>query len=150
VTCHQPFRAFTDGEPVHPTRNAPTLLNAALERDLFLDSRAPSLEAQARDVITNPREMSGESLDTIAGRVARNRGDSTITPTRMVRALAAYERTLVRLNSRFDRAVRGDTAAISRDERRGFTVFMGKGQCGFCHIPPLFNGMAPPSFGTAT
>jgi cytochrome c peroxidase len=52
----------------------------------------------------------------------------------------------VRLDSRFDRAVRGDSTAVSAKERRGFTVFMGKGQCGFCHIPPLFNGMAVPAF----
>jgi cytochrome c peroxidase len=145
MSCHQPFRAFTDGERVHPTRNTPTLLNAALERDLFWDLRAPTLEAQVSDVIMNPREMSGEPLDSIAARVARH-GDPSVTAARIRFALAAYIRTLVRLDSRFDRALRGDTTAISREERRGFTIFMGKGQCGFCHIPPLFNGMAPPTF----
>jgi len=139
VTCHQPARAFTDGQTVHPTRNTPTLINAALEHDLFADLRAPTLEAQVADVIANPREMSGLPIDSIAARV-------NIPAIGIQRALAAYVRTLVRLDSRFDRAVRGDPTALSATERRGFTVFMGKGQCGFCHMLPLFNGMAPPNF----
>jgi cytochrome c peroxidase len=139
VTCHQPARAFTDGQPTHPTRNTPTLINAALEHDLFADLRAPTLEAQVADVIANPREMSGLPIDSIAARVQ-------IPAKSIQRALAAYVRTLVRLDSRFDRAVRGDSTALSPTERRGFTVFMGKGQCGFCHMLPLFNGMAPPNF----
>ncbi|HKW49936.1 MAG TPA: hypothetical protein VJN70_20930, partial [Gemmatimonadaceae bacterium] len=59
-------------------------------------------------------------------------------------AIAAYVRTLVALNSRFDRALRGDTSAITGAERRGFTVFMGKARCGTCHFAPLFNGLMPP------
>ena len=139
ATCHQASRAFTDGQAVHPVRNTPTLLNAALEHDLFSDLRAPTLEAQVRDVVANPREMAGEPLDSVAARMR-------MPAARVQQALAAYVRTLVRLDSRFDRAVRGDSTAISATERRGFTVFMGKGQCGFCHMLPLFNGMAPPAF----
>jgi cytochrome c peroxidase len=138
-SCHLPSHAFTDGQAVHPTRNTPTLLNAALEHDLFMDLRAPTLEAQVADVVANPREMSGEPLDSVAGRVH-------LPPKRIQQALAAYVRTLVRLDSRFDRAARGDSTALSMTERRGFTVFMSKAQCGFCHIPPLFNGMLPPEF----
>jgi cytochrome c peroxidase len=139
ATCHQLSRAFTDGQTVHPVRNTPTLLNAALEHDLFDDLRAPTLEAQVRDVVANPREMAGEPLDSVAVRMH-------MPAVRIQRALAAYVRTLVRLDSRFDRAVRGDSAAVSATERRGFTVFMGKAQCGFCHMLPLFNGMAAPAF----
>ena len=139
ATCHQPSRAFTDGQPVNVARNTPTLLNAALEHDLFADLRAPTLEAQVRDVVANPREMAGEPLDSVAARM-------DLPAIRIQRALAAYIRTLVRLDSRFDRAARGDSTAISATERRGFTVFMGKGQCGFCHMLPLFNGMAAPAF----
>jgi cytochrome c peroxidase len=139
ASCHLPSRAFTDGQAVHPTRNTPTLINAALEHDLFMDLRAPTLEAQVADVVANPREMSGQPLDSVAARIG-------LPAVRIQRALAAYVRTLVRLDSRFDRAARGDSTALSVTERRGFTVFMSKGQCGFCHIPPLFNGMAPPGF----
>lgn len=63
-------------------------------------------------------------------------------------AIAAYERSLVALNSPFDRAVRGDSDAMSPEARRGFTVFMGKGRCGTCHFAPLFNGTQPPTYRT--
>jgi len=55
-------------------------------------------------------------------------------------------RSLHALSSRFDRAARGDTTALTTDERRGFAVFMGKARCGTCHFLPLFNGTMPPDF----
>ena len=61
-------------------------------------------------------------------------------------ALAAYVRSLVRLNSRFDDYMRGDTAAMTAQEVRGFNLFMGKARCGTCHYMPLFNGAFPPRF----
>ena len=64
-------------------------------------------------------------------------------------ALAAYLRTLVTLESPVDRALRGDTAALAPDARRGFTVFMGKAKCGTCHFAPLFNGTVPPGYRKA-
>jgi cytochrome c peroxidase len=131
--CHQPERAFTNGLAIAPgaDRHAPSLLNVALQVRAFSDLRAATLEDQVVDVVGNPREMGGVAIDT-APRIAW--------------ALAAYERTLGRLDSRFDRAVRGDTGALTPSERRGFTVFMGKARCGTCHFAPLFNGVAPPAF----
>jgi cytochrome c peroxidase len=169
VSCHNPRLAFTDGKAhsdlltpaATPARNAPTLLNAALQLALFYDARAGSLEAQAEAVLSNPVEMaSGSELAA-----ARLRGDSSyrrafasaflkptrasdsvVTGQRLRVAIAAYVRSLVGLNSRFDRALRGDTAAVSAAERRGFTLFMGKARCGTCHFAPLFNGVMPPEF----
>jgi cytochrome c peroxidase len=65
---------------------------------------------------------------------------------RVRQALAAYERSLIGMSSRFDRAVRGDTSAITADERRGFNLFIGKAGCGSCHFAPLFGGVAPPLY----
>jgi cytochrome c peroxidase len=42
--------------------------------------------------------------------------------------------------------VRGDTNAMTAKERRGFTLFMGKGGCGTCHFAPLFSGNTPPLY----
>ena len=50
------------------------------------------------------------------------------------------------MDSRFDRAVRGDTLAMTDAERRGVTVFLGRGKCGTCHFAPLFNGVTPPFY----
>ncbi|HTS86911.1 MAG TPA: cytochrome c peroxidase [Gemmatimonadales bacterium] len=167
--CHDPARAFTDGHArsalliaggVTP-RNTPTLVNAALQPALFDDSRVGSLEAQAAAVLANPAEMGGS--DELAARrlredpsyreafaaLWRGRPDSGLTGRAVRVAIAAYVRSLVALNSRFDRAARGDTALLTASERRGFTLFMGKGHCGTCHFVPLFNGTMPPDFVTS-
>jgi cytochrome c peroxidase len=138
ATCHQPARGFTDGLaraaplPSHAgavLRHTPTLINVAFADAWFDDGRAASLEAQVTMVVGNPDEMGG-------------RGPSRAR----ARAIAAYERTLVRFNSRVDRALAGDTLALASTERHGFNVFMGKGACGTCHYLPLFNGTRPPRY----
>jgi cytochrome c peroxidase len=165
VSCHQPTRAFTDGRTRSMARrdgvllrNAPTLLNAALQRLQFADARAVYLEDQVADVVRNTHELGGTLTDFAArlradpavfARFGQSFGealDSTVTAARVARALAAYERTLLSLDAPFDRYVRGDTIAMNPLARRGYSVFMGKGKCGTCHFPPLFNGTVPPLF----
>lgn len=79
-------------------------------------------------------------------RAFHHRSDSALTGRAVRMALAAYVRSLSALNSRFDRAARGDSEALTPAERRGFTLFMGKGRCGACHFLPFFNGTMPPDF----
>ena len=173
--CHEPNKAFTDGRVKRsaleadyqpsaretPARNVPTLLNSALQRTLFADGRAASLEEQVGDVLRSRSEMHS-SAELAADRL---QGDTTyqtafagafdvtggqaVNGERVRIALAAYVRTLTTMNSRFDFAARGDTAALTAAERRGFTTFMGKGRCGSCHFAPLFNGTMPPAFTTS-
>jgi cytochrome c peroxidase len=166
ASCHDLARAFTDGRPRaalmpgHAVRgggrNTPTLINAALQPTLFDDGRAATLEDQATDVLGSPAEMGG-SLDhattvlsrdaSLSARFARAFSlprDSAVRPQTVRFALAAYVRSLVALNSRFDRAARGEASALSDEERRGFNLFMGKARCGTCHFAPLFNGAMPP------
>jgi cytochrome c peroxidase len=174
ATCHLPGRAFTDGlpkratlvpavaspVPLPPARHTPTLLNAALQPTLFDDERARAPEQQIAQVLANAEEM-GSSTDTAVRRVAADSGyraafaaafgappERAVTSITLRVALASYVRSLVALNSPFDRAVRGDSAALSAAARRGFTVFMGKARCGTCHFAPLFNGTEPPSYVT--
>ncbi len=147
ASCHQRALGFTDGVrlpallPAHtaevttPVRNTPTLINAALQPVAFADGRVAFLEDQVAAVVANPREMGGNAA----------------TLSRKTRiALAAYVRSLTRLESRFDRAVRGETSLISPEERRGFNLFMGRARCGTCHFAPLFNGTRPPAFEETT
>lgn len=61
------------------------------------------------------------------------------------KALAAYQRRLVRDDAPFDRFVRalreGDGAAVAsfpEDARRGFELFVGKANCRSCHHGPNF------------
>jgi len=168
ASCHQPARAFTDGLALSATlsggtlrRNTPTILNAALQAGQFYDLRAPNLENQAIDVVGSRDEMHG-SLEAAAGRLARQpryvarfrqafpateAGASLVSPVRIQNALAAYERSLVRLNAPLDRYVRGEAGAtLSPAAQRGFNLYAGRARCATCHFLPLTNGTAPPTF----
>jgi cytochrome c peroxidase len=165
ATCHQPSRAFTDGrarakvDAGHGVvRNTPTLLNSGLQRAQFADQRVLYLEFQFEEVMANPREMAlsttdaAQKLGTDSVLVAqfaaafRKPRAEAFTGQSLSIAVAAYVRSLQGMNSRFDRAVRGDTAAITPSERRGFDVFMGKAACGTCHFAPVFGGTMPPKY----
>lgn len=167
ASCHRPSLAFTDGLPrraalsgAHDAgRNTPTVINVGLQPGSFYDQRTAYLEDQITDVMGNAEEM-GHSVDGAAVRLKRNggpyvarferafgvAGDSALSAARLRMALAAYLRSLQALDSRFDRAIRGDTTALSSAERRGFTLFMGKARCATCHFVPLFNGVTPPMY----
>jgi cytochrome c peroxidase len=137
-------------------RNTPTLQHAALQPALHADGRLAFLEDQVRDVVHNPDEMAGD-LERVAAAwrsdavrraaFARTFGgpadSGAVTSRRIASALAAYVRSLPVTDAAFDRALRGDTAAISAEARRGFNVYMGKATCGTCHFAPLFNGVVP-------
>jgi cytochrome c peroxidase len=165
ATCHEPARAFTDGralaavDPGHGrVRNTPTLLNAGLQLTQFADQRVRFLEFQFEAVMSNPREMASPA-DSAALRLRADPALATqfaavfgkprpeaLTGQTLSIAVAAYVRSLEAMDSRFDRAIRGDTAAITPSERRGFNLFMGKAGCGSCHFAPLFGGTMPPKF----
>ncbi len=166
ASCHQPERAFADGRERSIAfdfkgvveRNAPTLLNAALQAGHFYDRRVTFLEDQAAAVVANPAEMHG-SFDRAARALAASpeyarrfteafgpADAGPVTEERMRMALAAYLRTLVRMNSPFDRYVRRELDTIGADVRHGFNLFMGKARCGTCHFAPLFNGTRPPQY----
>ncbi|HEX8427168.1 cytochrome-c peroxidase [Hymenobacter sp.] len=165
ASCHVPGRAYTDGLKVNSSlladaaleRNTPTLLNAALQPDQFYDSRVHYLEDQVHAVVSNKAEMGGQ-LNAAPALLRRKGGypklfalaftteKQPITERNIRRAVAAYVRSLVRLNSRFDQYLRGDTAVLNSQEILGFNLFMGKAQCGTCHYMPLFNGTVPPLY----
>ncbi len=166
ASCHQPAHAFTDGlvknTNIHGNtsldRNTPTLLNAALQSNYFYDMRTLTLEAQARDVLENQSEMAG-SLKEIVNYLDHNKiykklfseafpgkNDMSIDSSEVLHAIAAYVRSLVKLNSRFDQFMRGDSTALTKEEIKGFNLFMGKAKCATCHFMPLFNGITPPKY----
>ena len=73
-------------------------------------------------------------------------GEEMVTEYNIANAISSYVRTLVRLDSRFDRYMRGDNAALNDNEKKGFNLFAGKAKCATCHYIPLFNGLVPPEF----
>jgi cytochrome c peroxidase len=55
------------------------------------------------------------------------------------KAIAAYMRLYVTRNAPFDKYVAGDKSALLADAKRGFKVFVGKGQCVACHSGTHFS-----------
>lgn len=168
VSCHIPERAFTDGQTTSRgrngqplPRNTPSVINSGLQVGSFADLRTTYLEDQVTEVVENVDEMHAR-LPDVATVLRRDSAlvtqfrlafdtsaiapDSLVTSARIRRALAAYMRSLTALNSPVDRALRGDSAALTAEERRGFNVFVGKGKCATCHFLPLTNGTVPPMY----
>ena len=68
-------------------------------------------------------------------------GDARIDSLRIAFALAQFERTLVSLDSRFDRYFYlMQTDALNAQEKRGKDLFFTRAHCIDCHEPPLFKG----------
>ena len=168
ATCHQPGKAFTDGLPksmsldnINPvSRNAPTLWNAAFQPKQFYDSRAVFMENQVFEVVHNAKEM-GSSMQLVLQRIKQDSeytalfnkayaySDNPLSEDNITNAIASYVRSLISLNSRFDKYMNGNKAALNEEEKKGFNLYMGKARCATCHFVPLFNGVAPPYFSEA-
>jgi len=149
ATCHDVTRAFTDQRAVSEgiggqlgRRNAPTTMNAALLQTLFLDGRSPSLDHQARMPIVNPIEMgfpNGESAvkaiadDLDYRKMFQRAYDRDVNYEDIGRAIGAFERTMIFLDSPFHRFLGGDQSAISADAREGWRLFNEKARCVSCH-----------------
>ncbi|MFD2937601.1 cytochrome c peroxidase [Spirosoma flavum] len=163
ASCHQPARAFTDGEPAsvaiglggqHIARNAPTLLNAALQAVQFADSRVVFLEDQASDVIQNEAEMHGSLPQAVKALKQHTQYQALftraypqgVTEATLKNAVASFIRSLTSLDSRIDRHLRGQNVTLTAEEKHGFNLFMGKAKCATCHFFPLFNGTVPPAY----
>jgi cytochrome c peroxidase len=126
-------------------RNAPTVLNAGFQKRLFHDGREGSLEDQVWGPLLAANEMGNPSIGYVVERIRGLRdyeglfegafGGKPVSSARIGAALAAYERTLVAGDSRFDRwRYGGDAAGLAENEKRGFDLFVGKGRCAACHL----------------
>ena len=149
ATCHDVTRGFTDQRAVSEgigdqlgRRNAPTTLNALFFQTQFLDGRAPSLEEQAKLPILNPIEMGMPDPEAAVAaigddpdyqRLFREAYGRDPNYEDLGRAIAAFERTLVFLDSPFDRFLAGNAATLSASAKRGWVLFNGKARCMTCH-----------------
>ena len=150
--CHVPEQGFTsnelgtaiglEGQSIR--RNSPTIYNVAYVEQLFHDGREFSLENQAWGPLLAGNEMANPSIGYVvekikalpeyAGRFEQAFGGRGPDVQTIGQALAAYQRTLVSANSRFDRWRYGkDADALAAEERTGFRLFAGKAGCSACH-----------------
>jgi len=154
ASCHRPDHGFSspDARPRgiggrEAARRAPTLFNRAYGTAFFWDGRAGSLEEQALEPIANLNEMGSSVADAVA-RLKANAGykerfsaafDDGITPANLGKALAGFERVLLRGDSSVDRfRQRGERSAMTAAELHGLWLYESKGQCWRCHSGPNF------------
>jgi cytochrome c peroxidase len=149
ATCHDVTRGFTDqlatSEGIKDQlgkRNSPTTLNVALLQTVFLDGRSPTLEHQAKLPIINPIEMGmpdGQAAVNAIKDDAEYQAAFQKAYGRQVnyddigRAIAAFERTLVFIDSPFRRFLNGDEDAISSEAKKGWELYNEKARCVTCH-----------------
>ncbi|HID63305.1 MAG TPA: cytochrome-c peroxidase [Anaerolineae bacterium] len=156
-TCHNLALGGDDGVPAAlgqefktGGRNSPTVLNALFFSMFFWDGRAPSLEEQAKGPIQAPVEMAMpaeeavERIRAIAGyrpyfeAAFPGEEEEPITFDNIVKAIAAFERTLITPHDGLDRYLRGDESALSEEAKRGMKLFQEVG-CVACHNGPLLS-----------
>jgi cytochrome c peroxidase len=131
---------------------------------MFWDLRAFGLEAQALEPIKNFEEMRGSAyaedaaVEQVVSRLQANAeyrrlftaafgtGGTPVTASRLARALADFQRSLVATNAPFDRYMRGETAAMSPSQVRGMQRFEQIG-CANCHSGPMFSDFRPHVLG---
>jgi cytochrome c peroxidase len=120
--------------------NAPTVFNAALSFRLNWRGNFRRFEQQADAVLLDPRLM-GTDWPTL---LARLRGDPAYREAfgatygtepeawQVLDALATFQRSLLTPDAPFDRWLRGDKAALTDDQVRGYALFKDIG-CVACH-----------------
>lgn len=170
ASCHQPDRGFADGRGRSVghngqlgTRSAPSLWNVAFQQRLFWDARANSLEEQMQGPLYDPLEMANtpaqllsslNGVDTYRRLFAEAFPDSYdpaqgITLAQIYRAIAAFESSLVSLNSRYDQYAHGYADALTAPEKEGLNIFRSfVARCAECHTPPLFTNQQVAVIGT--
>lgn len=165
ATCHQAQRGFADGIPrgvaeAMGDRNTLALINLRFQRWFGWSGANDNLWAQSLRPLLNEKEMAG-SLASIAATLrhetdlrqrytqvfgaAPGNNDERVAID-LSKALAAYQETLVSPRTPFETfreaLLRNDAAAIAAypdTAKRGLAIFVGKGNCIFCHNGPQFS-----------
>ena len=157
ASCHEPARAFTDGRPVsegstgeHTPRGAMSLANIAYAGSLtWANPLLRDLEGQALIPMfgEDPIELGLAGMeDELLVRLeedtdypamfveAFGAGAPTFSVDRVVKALGAFQRTLLSGDSPYDRFIQGDVDSLSASQRRGLELFLSERlECFHCH-----------------
>ncbi|QJR35988.1 cytochrome c peroxidase [Gemmatimonas groenlandica] len=155
-SCHQQQFAFSDTSRLShgfaggfTGRHSMGLANSRFYASarFFWDERAASLEAQVLQPIQDATEM-GMTLPNVIAKLSATTyypalfsaafGTSEITSDRVSLALSQFVRSLVSVNSKFDRAfgvngVPNFAATFTAQELAGQDLFNGRAGCARCH-----------------
>src|SRR5688572_1362092 len=150
-SCHVCEKGLTDGLPKSVgalnkqlPRSSPTLWNIGYHKEFYWDGRSGSLEKQALAAWTGAN-MSAKAdeivakLNTLEGYRSQFQKvfQSDATPDNVVKAIGAFERTIISGNTAWDRWKAGDNNAISQSAWRGWNIFQAI-KCNNCHDGVLF------------
>lgn len=153
ASCHSPFNAFahTDHDLSHGifdsigNRNAPALFNLAWQKTFMWDGAINHLDMQALAPISHPSEM-GSNINEVIKKLNESKAykelflnafqDSTISTSKILKALSQFQLTLVSANAKYDRVKMGKEV-FTEQEKNGYQLF--KKNCASCHSEPLFS-----------
>ncbi|MEP3196475.1 MAG: cytochrome c peroxidase [Lentilitoribacter sp.] len=162
-SCHDPTTGFSDALPRAVgkkilDRNTPSLMNLRSHHWFGWTGGSDNIWAQSIDPILNADEMGHDrnslkeaitsssylsAYDDLFGPIAQHDGNKVLV--NISKALAAYQETLVTGQTSFDRfrnaLEAGEFKAASKypaSAQRGLKLFLGRGNCAFCHSGPAF------------
>lgn len=169
ATCHDPNKGLSDGlatslgkDGQRLKRAAPSLYNVGYLKKLFWDGRATSLEEQMLEPLFSKEEMGNSPenlLRTInaienyrklfAEAYPERKRDQPIALKEITKALAAFQSSLISLNSKYDQYAHGYDGALNQNEIEGLNIFRSfVARCAECHTPPLFTNQQFAVIGT--
>ncbi|WP_270727825.1 cytochrome-c peroxidase [Shimia sp. Alg240-R146] len=163
ASCHDPEQNFTDGLPRAEgrktlDRNTQALWNLAVQRWYGWSGDSDSLWAQNLTPLLNPDELGHDENSLRAALVASvhrpayealfgemDAEPAVETTVNVSKVLAAYIETLRSGKTSFDQfrdaLASGDmkkAAQYPLSAQRGLQIFVGRGNCAFCHSGPAF------------
>lgn len=168
ASCHQPEKGFSDGMATsvgiagqQVDRGAPSLWNVAFLKLFFWDGRATTLEEQMQGPLFAENEMANDphtlrqTINSIPAyqKMFREafhvRDEAKIQVEEIYTALAAFQTSLISLNSRYDQYAHGFHGALNQNEIEGLNIFRSfVARCAECHTPPLFTNQQLAVLGT--
>jgi cytochrome c peroxidase len=162
--CHQPGLYGTDALPKpigvkdrENPRNAPTVLNAALQFAAHWRGDRKNVEDQATQALVGPPSFGNPNYDAAMAKLKAIPGYAElfrkafpgeadpVTPQNWGKAIGAYERTLV-TPAPFDAYLKGDVRALNPAARAGLSKFITTG-CAACHSGVEVGGAMFQKFG---
>lgn len=148
-SCHDPEIGWGDqrrtaigNDHLLGVRNTLSLFNVAERKTFFWDGRAATLEEQVAGPLNAHNEMAMD-VKALPAKIQKVKGylplfknaygDSLVTYPRIVRALAAFQKTIKSQPSRFDDFLEGQYDALTDQEIYGMHLFRTKARCMNCH-----------------
>jgi cytochrome c peroxidase len=150
-SCHDPGLCFSEklttsvraipSSGILPHRNSISIVNSGFQATLGWAGEFKSLEAQIIGSFLPYGDMGidmSEAIERINTpeyqKMFKQVFGDGLTTDNFARAIAAYERSLLSGDTRFDRFLfKGEPEAINEREKNGYELFIGKAGCITCH-----------------